>query len=84
MHFRRSETPRETGPTKCQAFYGRQVDIHDRHKENTLLCYGTEAVIPAKVEVESLHIHQFDHEQNDVGLRLNLDALDEVREGTLL
>ena len=42
------------------------------------LTYGTEAIIPIKVVVNSTRRTLFSEEGNDEKLRLNLDCLDEV------
>ena len=44
------------------------------------LTYGTEAVIPVKVEIDSIRREMFQEEYNDDQLRVNLDCIDEIRE----
>ena len=45
------------------------------------LTYGTEAVIPVEVGITSIRREMFHEESNDKRLRVNLDCLDEVRDG---
>ena len=45
------------------------------------LTYGIEAVIPVEVGVTSIRREMFHEESNDKRLRVNLDCLDEVRDG---
>ena len=44
------------------------------------LTYGTEAVIPIKVGVNSMKREAFNEDNNNNQLRVNLDYLDEVRD----
>ena len=44
------------------------------------LTYGTEAVIPIKVGVNSIRREAFNEDNNNDQLRVNLDYLDEVRD----
>ena len=44
------------------------------------LTYGTEAIIPVKVEITSIKREMFHKESNNNQLRINLDCLDEVKE----
>ena len=44
------------------------------------LTYGTEAVIPAEIEVPTLRLEAYDERTNEGELRTNLDLLDEVRD----
>ena len=44
------------------------------------LTYGTEAVIPIKVGVNSMKREAFNEDNNNDQLRVNLDYLDEVRD----
>ena len=46
------------------------------------LTYGTEAVIPIKVGITSMRKEVFSKGSNDDQLRVNLNCLDEVRDGT--
>ena len=43
------------------------------------LAYGSEAVIPAEVHMASYRVKEYQAEENEVQLRLNLDLMDEVR-----
>ena len=43
------------------------------------LAYGSEAVIPAEVHMASHRVKEYQVEENEVQLRLNLDLIDEVR-----
>ena len=43
------------------------------------LAYGSEAVIPAEVHMASHRVKEYQAEENEVQLRLNLDLMDEVR-----
>ena len=43
------------------------------------LAYGSEAVIPAEVHMASHRVKEYQAEENEVQLRLNLDLIDEVR-----
>ena len=43
--------------------------------------YGTEAVIPVEVGITSLRREMFHEESNDDQLKVNLDCLDEIRDG---
>ena len=43
------------------------------------LAYGSEAVIPAEVHMASHRVKEYQAEENEVQLRLNLDFIDEVR-----
>ena len=45
------------------------------------LTYGTETVILVKVGVTSMRREAFSEDSNDNQLRVNLDILDEVRDG---
>ena len=45
------------------------------------LTYGTEAVIPVEVGITSIRREIFHEESNDDQLKVNLDYLDEVRDG---
>ena len=45
------------------------------------LTYGTEAVIPVEVGITSMRREAFSDGNNDNQLRVNLDYLDEVRDG---
>ncbi|KAL6133718.1 hypothetical protein ACLB2K_065952 [Fragaria x ananassa] len=44
-----------------------------------LLAYGTEAMIPVEMEVPSDRVTAYDPETNAIGLRLNMDLLEELR-----
>ena len=44
------------------------------------MVYGTESIIPIEVGVPSFRTSNFNKENNEVELRLNLDLLDEKRE----
>ncbi|KAL0382017.1 UNVERIFIED_CONTAM: hypothetical protein Scaly_0489000 [Sesamum calycinum] len=46
------------------------------------LVYGMEAIIPAENGEETLRIQQYEPEINDIGRRVNLDLLGEVRDTT--
>ena len=46
------------------------------------LAYGSEAVIPAEVHMASHRVKEYQAEENEVQLRLNLDLMDEVRMDT--
>ena len=43
------------------------------------LAYGSEAVIPAEVHMASHRVKEYQVEENEVQLRLNLDLMDKVR-----
>ena len=43
------------------------------------LAYGSEAVIPAEVHMASHRVKEYQAEENEVQLRLNLDLIDEVK-----
>ena len=43
------------------------------------LAYGSEAIIPSKVQMASHRVKEYQVEENEVQLRLNLDLIDEVR-----
>ena len=43
------------------------------------LAYGSEVVIPAEVHMASHRVKEYQVEENEVQLRLNLDLIDEVR-----
>ena len=45
------------------------------------LTYGTEAVIPIEVGITSIRREMFHKESNNDQLKVNLDCLDEVRDG---
>ena len=45
------------------------------------LTYDTEAVIPVKVRISSIRREMFHEDSNDNQLRVNLDCLDEVKDG---
>ena len=45
------------------------------------LTYGTEAVIPIEVGMSSIRREMFHEESNDDQLKVNLDCLDEVKDG---
>ena len=45
------------------------------------LTYDTEAIIPVEVGITSIRREMFHKETNDDQLRINLDCLDEVRDG---
>ena len=42
------------------------------------LAYGSEAVIPAEVELTSYRVENYDENKNDEAIRLQLDLVDEV------
>ncbi|KAL0395968.1 UNVERIFIED_CONTAM: hypothetical protein Scaly_0045200 [Sesamum calycinum] len=44
------------------------------------LVYGMEAIIPVEIGDETLQIQQYEPEINDIGCRVNLDLLGEVRD----
>ena len=44
------------------------------------MVYGTESVIPMEIGMPSFKISNFDKENNETELRLNLDLIDEKRE----
>ncbi|KAL0342572.1 UNVERIFIED_CONTAM: hypothetical protein Scaly_1919800 [Sesamum calycinum] len=44
------------------------------------LVYGSEAIIPAKAELETLRIQHYEKENNDNLFQTNLDLIDKVRE----
>ena len=46
------------------------------------LAYGSEAVIPAKIELTSYRVENHDESRNDEAMRLQLDLVDEVRATT--
>ena len=46
------------------------------------LTYGSEAVIPAEVELTSYRVDSHDEGKNDEAMRLQLDLVDEVRATT--
>ena len=46
------------------------------------LAYGSEAVIPAEVQMVSHMVKEYQAEENEVQLRLNLDLIDKVRMDT--
>ena len=43
------------------------------------LAYGSEAVIPAEIELTSYKVGNHDERKNDKAMRLQLDLLDEVK-----
>ena len=43
------------------------------------LTYGSEAVIPAEVELISYRVHNHDENKNDEAIHLQLDLVDEIR-----
>ena len=43
------------------------------------LAYGSEAVIPVEVRMASHRVKEYQAEENDVQLHVNLDLIDEVR-----
>lgn len=45
------------------------------------LTYGTEAIIPIEVKMSSIKQEMFHEENNNDQLKVNLDYLDEVRDG---
>ncbi|XP_075649727.1 uncharacterized protein LOC142620211 [Castanea sativa] len=49
---------------------------------NVLLTYGTETIIPVRVGITSMRREVFSEGSNDDQLRVNLDCLDEVRDGS--
>ncbi|KAK4397339.1 hypothetical protein Sango_1570500 [Sesamum angolense] len=46
------------------------------------LVYGMEAIIPAEIGEKTLRIQPYESETNDIGRRVNLDLLGEVRDTT--
>ena len=46
------------------------------------MVYGTEYVIPVEIGIPNFRISNFDKENNEAELRLNLDLLDKKRERT--
>ena len=44
------------------------------------LAFGSDAVIPIEIGINSLQVAHFDLEQNEANLRANLDLLEEIRE----
>jgi len=43
------------------------------------LAYGSEAVIPAEVGLTSYRVENYDMDENENAMRLQLDLVDEVR-----
>ncbi|XP_074347503.1 uncharacterized protein LOC141686362 [Apium graveolens] len=48
------------------------------------MVYGTEAVLPIEVNLDSTRLQHFDAEKSSEGLRLNCDLVEEVRDSTHL
>ena len=46
------------------------------------LAYGSEAVIPAEVHMANHRVKEYQVEENEVQLHLNLDLIDEVKTDT--
>ena len=44
------------------------------------MAFGTDAVIPVEIGINTLRISHYDSPQNEVNLRANLDLLEEMRE----
>ena len=44
------------------------------------MAFGTEAVLPIKLEIPNFRVQTFDEMINEVGMRAQLDGIKEVRE----
>ena len=44
------------------------------------MAFGTEAVLPIELEIPNFRVQTFDEMINKVGMRAQLDGLEEVRE----
>jgi len=60
------------------------MGIHDNNKDLNretpfLLTYGTEAMIPAEIRCPSARVLHFFPQNNEQGLKVNLDLLEESR-----
>ena len=44
------------------------------------LVFGTDAVIPVEIGINTLRVSHYDSQQNKANLRTNLDLLEEIRE----
>ena len=44
------------------------------------LTFGTDAVIPVKISINTLRVSHYDSQQNEVNVRANLDLLEKIRE----
>lgn len=44
------------------------------------MTFGTEAVIPAEIGISTYRMKTFEEGENNVGMRENLDTIEEVRE----
>ena len=55
--------------------------MHSRTRDTPFnLAFGSDAVIPVEIGINSLRIAHYDSEQNEANLCTNLDLLDEIRE----
>ncbi|KAK4403109.1 hypothetical protein Sango_1051600 [Sesamum angolense] len=88
QYFTSVGTPQSNGQTEVT---NRTILQHlktrlDQAKGNWVdelnLVYGMEAIIPAEIGEETLRIQQYEPEINDIGRRVNLDLLGEVRDTT--
>ena len=44
------------------------------------LTFGSDAIVPMEIEINSLRMVHFEPKQNESSLRANLNLLDEIRE----
>ena len=54
---------------------------NDNKRNPFRLTYGTELVIPIEVGMSNIRREMFQEDNNDDQLRINLDCLDEVKDG---
>ncbi|KAK2996418.1 hypothetical protein RJ639_026444 [Escallonia herrerae] len=72
--------PKAHGWMNFPKYYGPIEQLHTRSLEKRLsLCYGTEAMLPVEIGVPTIRALHFSELNNDVGLRANLDLVEEAR-----
>ena len=58
-----------------------RTTAHSRTRDTSFnLAFGTDAVIPVEIDINTLRVSHYDSQQNEANLRANLDFLKEIRE----
>ena len=61
--------------------WGYQTSRRSPTKESPFhMAFGTEAVLPIELEITNFRVQTFDEMINEVGMRAQLDGIEEVRE----
>ena len=57
-----------------------RITAHSRTKDTPFnLAFGTNAVIPVEISINTLRVSHYDSQQNKANLRTNLDLLEEIK-----